>query len=129
MEFKILKEELLKNLEFKIEYLESDDMVFLLSEMVKDARIKSGLTQEQLAKKLKTKQSSIARLEAGKFLPTLSFLQRIAKSLGIVLVPPKFVSVDTETRTQNANPVFNSEWAERERMINVKFQNLETSTV
>jgi len=49
------------------------------------ARIEQGLTQAQLAKKLKTKQSVLSRVENAKTTPTLSFLKRLAKVLGLTL--------------------------------------------
>ena len=45
-------------------------------------RIMHGLTQAELAKSAKTSQPSIARLESGQKLPSLSFLQRVASALG-----------------------------------------------
>ena len=44
-------------------------------------RIEKGLTQEQLADLLGTKQPSIARIESGKSLPSLSFLKRVVEAL------------------------------------------------
>lgn len=44
-------------------------------------RMKKGLTQKELAERVGTKQSSIARLESGKMQPRLSFLRRIVKAL------------------------------------------------
>lgn len=44
-------------------------------------RILRGLTQEQLAEKVGTKQPSIARLESGRSRPSLDFLQRVAEAL------------------------------------------------
>lgn len=49
-----------------------------------DMRIQCGLTQEELAKKIGTKQESIARWEAGRF-PRVQSLEKIAKSLGFRL--------------------------------------------
>jgi DNA-binding XRE family transcriptional regulator len=45
-------------------------------------RILRGLTQEELAEKVGTKQPSIARLESGKTEPKISFLRRLAEALG-----------------------------------------------
>lgn len=45
-------------------------------------RIRRGLTQQQLAERVGTTQSSIARLEHGKTKPTLETLARIAVALG-----------------------------------------------
>ena len=44
-------------------------------------RILRGLTQEQLAELVGTKQPSIARLESGASIPSVSFLRRIADAL------------------------------------------------
>jgi DNA-binding XRE family transcriptional regulator len=44
-------------------------------------RIQRGLTQSQLAEMVGTRQPSIARLENGSNIPSLSFLDRIAKAL------------------------------------------------
>ncbi len=49
------------------------------------ARVKKRLTQAQLAKKLKTRQSVISRVESGKSTPSLSFLKRLANVLGTSL--------------------------------------------
>lgn len=40
-----------------------------------------GLTQEQLAELVGTRQPSIARLESGASIPSLSFLRRLARAL------------------------------------------------
>jgi len=45
-------------------------------------RILRGLTQEQLAELVGTKQPSIARLESGRTEPKLSFLRRVVEALG-----------------------------------------------
>lgn len=49
-------------------------------------RIKTGMTQKQLAKLCKTKQSAISRFESGSYNPSLKFLQKIADGLGCELV-------------------------------------------
>lgn len=55
-------------------------------EMMIEARLKKGLTQAALAKRLGTKQSAIARLESGDSNPTLDLLRRVAKALDANLV-------------------------------------------
>ena len=47
-----------------------------VSLIIKEARLKKGLTQKQLAEKMNTHQPVIARLESGRDLPTLSFMQQ-----------------------------------------------------
>ena len=46
------------------------------------ARTRSGLTQEQLAQRMKTTQSTIARLESGRTVPSGRTLQRFAEATG-----------------------------------------------
>jgi predicted transcriptional regulator len=54
-------------------------------------RILRGLTQDQLAELVGTRQPSIARLEGGKVEPRLSFLRRVVEALDgdleIVITP------------------------------------------
>ena len=45
-------------------------------------RVRAGLTQAQLARKVGTKQPSIARLETSRRLPSLRFICKIAEALG-----------------------------------------------
>jgi len=46
------------------------------------ARTRAGLTQEQLAARLETKQSVIARLESGRVKPSTRTHERIAQATG-----------------------------------------------
>ncbi len=59
-------------------------------------RILQGLTQEELAERVGTRQPSIARLESGRSLPSLSFLEKIADALDAemeIRIVPKAVSL------------------------------------
>lgn len=55
---------------------------FSLAAAIISARSEAGLTQEQLASKMTTKQSMIARLESGGKNTTIKTLLRIAKATG-----------------------------------------------
>jgi len=106
MNLKQLKKQLLKDKKFREEYFKVD-LMFEVSEMLIEARIKKGITQEELAKKIGTKQPSIARVENGNVMPSLSFLEKIAKALDTYLVPPRFAFLEPrhpllidETRTE-----------------------------
>lgn len=68
----------------------STDLAFEIGLQVLGARIRRGLTQNELAKKIGTKQPSIARLESGSTLPSLFFLSKISKALRVNLVAPRF---------------------------------------
>ena len=93
MNIKELKEELLKNEKFRKEY-ERKDIALEIGEMIIDARVKVGFTQKKLADKVKTKQPSIARLENGNSLPSIGFLEKIAKAFGTELIPPRFAFLE-----------------------------------
>lgn len=69
---------------------EIDDTAFELGFLIEKARLHAGFTQAKLAKKMKTKQSSIARAEKGVQEPSVSFLQKVAKAVGTELILPKF---------------------------------------
>lgn len=75
----ILKEEL-KNPAFVKEYKALKTKYELISAVIK-ARLESGLTQTELAQKLKTNQANISRFESGRVTPTISFMARVAKAL------------------------------------------------
>jgi transcriptional regulator with XRE-family HTH domain len=58
---------------------------FSLASLLIEARTRSNLTQAELAERMGTSQSTIARLESGKAKPTLSTLRRLAKATGMQL--------------------------------------------
>lgn len=66
------------------------DFRFEVANLITEARYHYKLTQDQLAKKVGTQQPSIARIESGTTLPSLSFLERLADSIGTYLVAPQF---------------------------------------
>jgi len=70
----------LKNPEFKKEY-DALELEYSIITQVLKKRLEKGLTQKQLAKKIGTKQSAIARLESGNSNPSIEFLEKIAKAL------------------------------------------------
>jgi len=61
------------------EQFEAEAMAFRLGELLKDARKKAKLTQEELAQKTGTKKSYISRIESGKSEIQLSTFYRIIK--------------------------------------------------
>ena len=56
---------------------EENSQIFIISEMLKDARKEAKMTQEQLAEKTGTKKSYISRIENGKGNIQLSTLIRL----------------------------------------------------
>ena len=65
---------------------------------IADMRETKGMTQTALAKKLKTTQSAIARLESGKQNPSADMLKRIGKALGknLITLSPGTVNIEIE---------------------------------
>lgn len=82
----------LEDPEFRKIYF-APDLAEDISLDVMEARINKRMTQKELAEKVGTKQSSIARLEDGDTLPSLRFLKKIADALGTELIPPTFASL------------------------------------
>lgn len=83
--WKTLKKELLKNKKVAEEYKRLEPRYQLISQLI-ESRLKKGLTQEQLAKRIGTKQSAIARLESGNSNPSVAFLEKIAEAIGSRLI-------------------------------------------
>lgn len=81
MDWKTHRAELLKDPEVQKVHQELEPE-FQIAKALIEARLKKGLTQEQLAIKLETKQSVISRVERARTSPSLSFLKRLAKVLG-----------------------------------------------
>lgn len=78
------KKELLKDPEFR-RVLEETRLEYEVARAIIEARVKRGISQEELARRLKTKQSVISRVENAGTTPSLSFLKRLAKALGLTL--------------------------------------------
>jgi ribosome-binding protein aMBF1 (putative translation factor) len=58
---------------------------FALAHALIGARAQAGLTQEELAQRMGTTQSAIARMEGGKGRPSTSTLAKVAKATGTKL--------------------------------------------
>ena len=80
MDWKEHRKQLLKDPDFNKEY-DSLEPEFKLATTLIRLRLAKGLTQEDLAKLLNTKQESIARLEGGGSLPSLSTIKKLADAL------------------------------------------------
>ncbi|MBI4268523.1 helix-turn-helix transcriptional regulator [Candidatus Uhrbacteria bacterium] len=84
-----LKEKLLERKGFKKAY-EKNELARDVAKVLIWARNEKGVTQEELAKVVGTKQSSIARVESGKYLPSLRFFNEIAGAYGAKVIAPTF---------------------------------------
>ena len=52
---------------------------------IRKTRLRAGLTQAELARRVGTTQSAISRLESGRVRPSLETLERLAKACGVTL--------------------------------------------
>ena len=78
------KKRLMNNPEFRSEYAKADAEFAVIEALVK-ARMNAGLTQTELADRIGTTQSAIARLEGGGVSPSLATLRRYAEATGTTL--------------------------------------------
>ena len=71
----------MKDPEYRKEYDALEEEFALMAEVAK-ARARAGLSQAELARRMKTTQSAVARLESGRGLPSTRTLGRFAKATG-----------------------------------------------
>ena len=85
-----LHERWMKDPEYAREYIALEEE-FALIEALIQARARAGLSQAEVARRMGTTQSAIARLESGRVTPSLHTLRRYAEATGarvrIVLEP------------------------------------------
>ena len=80
MDFNSWKKQALKDPEFKAEYDRLQPEFAVIRAIIRGRSI-NGISQEELAKKIGTKQSVISRLESGRANPSVSFLKKLAQAL------------------------------------------------
>jgi len=74
------KRKMMKNPAFKKEYDALEGEFSLINELL-SARSKAKLTQAQVAKRMGTSQSAVARIESGRT-PSLTSLRKYARAVG-----------------------------------------------
>lgn len=79
-----LKKRMLKNDEVRRGYEEAA-VEFALSESLLKARSRAKMSQEDIARRMGTSQSVIARLEGGRVSPSVATLNRYAEAVGAKL--------------------------------------------
>lgn len=73
-------EDSLKDLEFKRVW-EDSEVEYQMSRQLIQKRLDKNISQRDLAKKVKTSQAAISRIESMNANPSINFLKRIAKAL------------------------------------------------
>ncbi|HCA21119.1 MAG TPA: transcriptional regulator [Lachnospiraceae bacterium] len=79
-----LTDELMKDPEFRKEY-EAIQPELEIKRAILEARIRSGLTQNELSEKTGISQADISRLENGTRNPSLALLKRLADAMNSTL--------------------------------------------
>ena len=79
--FSKLSDEWFNDPEFMREYDALEEEFALAAALIK-ARADAGLTQEEIARRMGTTQSAVARLEGGKSRPSTTTLAKFAKATG-----------------------------------------------
>ena len=79
--FEDLKNQWMKDKDFATEYEALELEYKIALELIK-ARSKAGLTQEEVAQRMGTTQSVVARLESGNLLPSVKTLSKYAQATG-----------------------------------------------
>lgn len=77
-----LEKELLSDPKVRKEYDRLAPRYGVISQLI-TARLKKHMSQKDIAEKLGTKQSAIARFESGSVNPSLELLQKIAQALNL----------------------------------------------
>lgn len=70
-----------KDRDYKAEY-DALDEEFQIARALIEARTRAGLSQTELARRMKTSQSYVARIEGGKVRPSTDALRRFAQATG-----------------------------------------------
>ena len=90
---KTLKRELLADAETRTAYDALTDEYAIARELIA-ARTRAGLSQDEVAQRMGTTQSVVARLESGKRPPSMRTVQRFAQAVGghaILRIEPQAV--------------------------------------
>lgn len=82
--FKPLHDAWMRNPEYKKAY-DDLEIEFALIRAILEQRERKGITQKQLAERVGTKQSAIARFESGNANPTLAFVKKLSQALDLHL--------------------------------------------
>ncbi|MDO4585517.1 MAG: helix-turn-helix transcriptional regulator [Planctomycetia bacterium] len=80
-EYRAFRKKMLQNPEVKKAYDELEPEFSIIRQTIA-ARLEQNMTQAELAEKIGTSQSCIARVEGGNANPSIAFLKRLAAGLG-----------------------------------------------
>ena len=79
---------------------------FRLARLLIDTRSRAGLSQAELAVRMKTSQSYVARIEGGRVRPSTAVLERLARATGTrlrITFEPERLQVTRRLKTSRAS--------------------------
>ncbi len=103
-------------------FVSDEDTAFEISNKIIKLRLKKCFTQKRLAEIVGTQQSSIARIESGNYLPSISFLNKVARACEVHLeVDFKQNSNNSGHDSETKNVFFANEFelAQESRIVTV----------
>jgi transcriptional regulator with XRE-family HTH domain len=90
-------------------------------ELIREARRRAGLTQRQLADRLGTTQSAIARLERGRTEPSYERVVESVRACGLELVPQLLPDDDADWSVASTNLLADPETRVRRHRAALRF--------
>jgi transcriptional regulator with XRE-family HTH domain len=90
-------------------------------QVVREARRRAGLTQRELAERVGTTQSAIARLERGSTEPSYERVRRLVEACGFDLVPRIVEADDADWSVASVNLRLTPEARVRQHQAAVRF--------
>jgi transcriptional regulator with XRE-family HTH domain len=102
MSLKNIKSRLLSDKQYREKYNEKSEseLAIRVGAKIQELRIFKGVTQADLAVKMQTQQPNIARIEAGKKLPSLKTLHKIAVAMDTHVIEPGFAVLNADEYSQ-----------------------------
>ncbi len=102
MSLKNIKNKLLSDKKYREIYNEKSEseLAIRVGAKIQELRIFKGVTQADLAVKMQTQQPNIARIEAGKKLPSLKTLHKIAVAMDTHVIEPGFAALNADEYSQ-----------------------------
>ena len=121
-----LRKKWMKDPEFRAEY-EAQRPVFELMMALAEARLNARLTQEQLANRMETTQSAVARLEGWTTNPSVNTLRRFAEATGTRL-KISFEPIGTDRSKADKDETISDNAASEESVAARDFESASIST-
>jgi len=89
--------------------------------LIHEARRRAGLSQRDLAERVGTTQSAIARLESGTTEPSFARVERLLRACGLELRPTVVASDDSDWSVASGNLMLDPEARVRRHQAAVRF--------